>query len=44
MQTNRAIFSGMVKGSDYFLSLDDKFWQRYKSKINNIQGYNSHKI
>ena len=29
----------MAKGSDYFLSLDDKSKQRYKVKINNIQGY-----
>ena len=27
----------MVKGSDYFLSLDDKSKQRYKVKINKIQ-------
>ena len=27
----------MGKGSDYFLSLDDKSKQRYKVKINNIQ-------
>ena len=31
-------FSVMAKGSDYFLSLDDKSKQRYKVKINNIQG------
>ena len=29
-------FSVMAKGSDYFLSLDDKPKQRYKVKINNI--------
>ena len=29
----------MAKGSDYFLTLDDKFKQRCKVKINNIQGY-----
>ena len=29
----------MTKGSDYFLSLDDKSKQRYKVKINNIQRY-----
>ena len=32
-------FSVMAKGSDYFLSLDDKYKQRYKIKINNIRGY-----
>ena len=32
-------FSVMAIGSDYFLSLDDKSKQRYKVKINNIQGY-----
>ena len=36
-QTER--FSVMAKGSDYFLSLDDKFKQKYKVEINNIQGY-----
>ena len=36
-QTER--FSVMAKGSDYFLSLDDKSKQRYKVKINDIQGY-----
>ena len=36
-QTER--FSVMAKGSDYFLSLDDKYKQRYKTKINNIRGY-----
>ena len=29
----------MAKGSDYFLSLDNKSKQRYKVKMNNIQGY-----
>ena len=29
----------MAKGSNYFLLLDDKSKQRYKVKINNIQGY-----
>ena len=29
----------MAKGSDYFLTLDDKFKQRCKVKINNMQGY-----
>ena len=36
-QTER--YSVMAKGSDCFLSLDDKSKQRYKVKINNIQGY-----
>ena len=31
-------FSVMAKGSDYFLSLDDKSKQRYIVKINNMQG------
>ena len=31
----------MTKGSDYFLSLADKPKQRYKVKINNIQGYDA---
>ena len=35
-QTER--FSVMAKGSDYFLSLHDKSKQRYKVKINDIQG------
>ena len=34
----------MAKGSDYFLLLDDKSKQRYKVKINNIQGYDPHQI
>ena len=29
----------MVKGRYYFLPLDDKYKQRYKAKINNIQGH-----
>ena len=29
----------MAKGSDCFLSLDDKTKQRYQVKINNIQGF-----
>ena len=41
-QTER--FSVMAKGSDYFLSLDDKSKQRYKAKINNIQGNYSYQI
>ena len=36
-QTER--FSVMAKGSNFFLLLDDKYKQRYKVKINNIQGY-----
>ena len=38
------LFSVMAKGSDYFLSLDDKFKQRYKAKINNIQWYDPYQI
>ena len=34
----------MAKGSDYFLSLDDKSKQRYKVKINNIQWYDPYQI
>ena len=34
----------MAKGSDYFLSLDDKSKQRYKVKINNIQEYDSYQM
>ena len=34
----------MEKGSDYFLSLDDKSKQRYKVKINNIQRYDPNQI
>ena len=34
----------MAKGSDYFLWLDDKFKQRYKVKINNIQVYDPYHI
>ena len=34
----------MTKGSGYFLSLDDKSKQRYKLKINNMQGYNPYQI
>ena len=34
----------MAKGSDYFLSLDDKSKQRYKVKINNIQGCDPYQI
>ena len=37
-------FSVMVKGSDYFLSLDDKYKQRCKVKNNNIQGYDPYQI
>ena len=41
-QTER--FLVMVKRSDYFLSLDDKFIQRYKVKINNMQGYDPYQV
>ena len=41
-QTER--FSVMAKGSNYFLLLDDKSKQRYKAKINNIQGCDPCKI
>ena len=41
-QTGR--FSVMAKGSNYFLSLDDKSKQRYKVKINNIQQYDPNQI
>ena len=41
-QTER--YSVMAKGSDCFLSLDDKSKQRYKVKINNIQGYDLYQI
>ena len=34
----------IAKRSDYFLSLDDKSKQRYKVKINNIQGYDPYQI
>ena len=34
----------MAKGSYYFLSLDDKFKQRYKVKINYIQRYDPNQI
>ena len=34
----------MAKGSDCFLSLDDKSKQRYKVKINNIQWYDPYQI
>ena len=37
-------FSVMTRGIDYFLSPDDKSKQRYKVKINNIQGYDPYKI
>ena len=37
-------FSVMAKGSNYFLSLDDKFKQKYKVEINNIQGYYPYQI
>ena len=34
----------MAKGSDYFLLLDGKSQERYKAKINNIQGYDPYQI
>ena len=34
----------IAKRSDYFLFLDDKSKQRYKVKINNIQGYDPYQI
>ena len=34
----------MAKGSDYFLLLDGKSQERYKVKINNIQGYDPYQI
>ena len=34
----------MKKGSDKFWSLDDKSKQRYKVKVNNIQGYDPYQI
>ena len=34
----------MAKGSNYFLSLDDKSKQSYKVKINNIQEYDPYQI
>ena len=37
-------YSVMAKGSDCFLSLDDKSKQRYKVKINNIRGYDPYQI
>ena len=40
--TSTERFLVMAKGSDYFLSLDDKSKQRYKVKIN--KGYHSHQI
>lgn len=40
----RERFSVTTKGNGYFLSLDDKSKQRYKLKINNMQGYNPYQI
>ena len=37
-------YSVMAKGSDCFLLLDDKSKQRYKVKINNIQGHDPYQI
>ena len=41
-QTKR--FSVMTKGSDYFLSLDDKSKQRYNVKIINRQEYDPYQM
>ena len=38
------LFSAMAKESDYLLSLDDRSKQKYKVKINNIQGYDRYQI
>ena len=38
------LFSVIVKRSKYFLSLDEKSKQKYKVKINNIQGYDPSEI
>ena len=37
-------FSVVAKGSDYFLSLDDKSKQRYEVEINKIQEYDPYQI
>ena len=37
-------FSAMVIESAYFFLLNDKSKQRYKVKINNIQGYDPYQI
>ena len=37
-------YSVLAKGSDCFLSLDNKSRQRYKVKISNIQGYDPYQI
>ena len=41
-QTGR--FSAMATGSDYFLSLDNKSKQRYKVKVNSMQGSDPYQI
>ena len=41
-QTER--YSVMAKGSDCIFSLDDESKQRYKVKINNIQGHDLYQI
>ena len=43
MQTNGATLSN-GKRSDYFFLLDDKSKQKYKVKIDNIQGYDPYQI
>ena len=40
----RERFSLIEKGSDCFCSLDGKSKQRYKLKINNMQGYDPYQI
>ena len=37
-------FLPMAKGSDYFVSLDDKSKQIYHVKIHNIQGHDPYQI
>ena len=37
-------FSVVAKGSDYFLSLDDRSKQRYEVEINKIQEYDPYQI
>ena len=34
----------MSKANDYFFSLDDKFKQRYKARINKVQEYDPYQI
>ena len=37
-------FSAVAIGSNYFCPLDDKSKQRYKVKINNIEGYDPYQM